>query len=103
MTTSSVTKCVPTKLLHAQGYFQGERSVWIPRKPRHQKPTLSSHSKPRQSGAKRAQRSKRIHQQWVPVTLLKGQGFYHGNNQLWVLKQGKAAITETSYVVAPQP
>ena len=103
MITSSVTMWVPTELLHAQGYFQGEKSVWIPRKPQHQKPTLYSYSKPRQSRAKRAQRRKRTYQQWVPVTLLQGQGFYHGNNQLWVPKQGKVAITETSYAVASQP
>ena len=54
MTTSSVTRWIPKRLLQAQG-------------------------KPRRHQAKRAHHQKKMHQRWVPVPILKGQGFYQGN------------------------
>ena len=61
-TTSLMTRWIPKGLLQAQGYFQGEKDVWLPRQPRHQKPTSPSQSKPQQRKAKRAQCQRRTHQ-----------------------------------------
>ena len=52
MTKSLVTRWVPTKLLHAQGYLGEEASVQIPHEPLHQKSKLPSYPNPCQSRAK---------------------------------------------------
>lgn len=62
MTTTSVTRWIPKKLLDAQGYFNGERNVWLPRQPQHRKPALPSQSQPRQFRPKKMQHRKRTHQ-----------------------------------------
>ena len=85
-TTSIVTRWIPKSLLQAQQYSGGEGTVWLPRQPHHQKPSFPSPSKPRQRKARRTQRKRRTHQQWVSVPLLEGQGFYQGNDQIWVPK-----------------
>ena len=54
ITTSSVTRWIPKKLLDAQGYFKGKRNVWLPREPQHQRPTSSLQSKPHQSQISRS-------------------------------------------------
>ena len=64
---SSVTRWIPKKLLQAQGYFKGERDVWLPRQPQHQKPTFPSRSKPCQPRANKVQHRVKTHRQWVPV------------------------------------
>ena len=85
------TRWIPKELLQAQGYFEGEKDVWLPRRPHHQKPTSPSKSKPRRRNIKRTQRKRRTHQRWVPTPLLKGQGFYQGNDRIWVPKQAETA------------
>ena len=44
-----------------------------------------------------------MHQQWVPVPILEGQGFYQGNDQIWVPKQKKATATNRSHQDKMQP
>ena len=96
-TTSIVTRWIPKRLLQVQGYFKGKTDVWLPRQPHHQKPTSPSQSKPRQCKAKRTQCQVKTHQRWVPVPILEGQGFYQGNDQIWVPKQTKVAATNGAH------
>ena len=102
-TTSMVTRWIPKDSLQAQGYFQGEKDVWLPRQPRHQKPTSPSQSKPRQRKNKKAQHQRRTHQQWVPVLLLESQGFHRGNDQIWVPKRTKTVATNKGHQDKKQP
>ena len=97
------TRWIPKELLQAQGYFEGEKEVWLPRQPHHQKPTSPSKSKPRQRNTKRTQRKRRTHQRWVPIPLLKGQGFYQGNDQIWVPKRTKTVATNKCHQDKKQP
>ena len=34
---------------------------------------------------------------WVPITLLKGEGFYHGNTHIWVTKKEIILKNSTTY------
>ena len=88
-----MTRWIPKSLLQAQRYSGGEGKVWLPRQPQHQKPAFPSPSEPRQRRAIRAQHRRRTHRRWVPVPLLDGQGFYQGNDQIWVPKLKKTAAT----------
>ena len=80
MKTSSVTRWIPKRLLQVQGYFKCKTDVWLPHQLHHQEPTSHLQSKPRQRKAKKTQHQRRTHQRWVPIPILKGQGFYQGND-----------------------
>ena len=97
------TRWIPKELLQVQGYFEREKNVWLPRKPRLQKPASPSQPKPRQRRTIRAQNRRRTHQRWVPVPLLDGQGFYQGNDQIWVPKRTKTVATNRVHLDEKQP
>ena len=103
MITSMSTRWIPKELLQAQGYFEGEKDVWLPRQPHHQKPTSPSKSKPRRRNIKRTQRKRRTHQRWVPVPLLEGQGFYQGKDRIWVPKRTKTAVANKDHQDKTRP
>ena len=69
---------IPKDLLRAQGYYDGQTKIWVPRthKPKPQQPKQAS-----------------TEYRWIPKSTLKAQGYYEGQEYLWLLK-GKPILRQ---------
>ena len=67
---------IPKDLLWAQGYYNGQTKIWVPRthKPKPQQPKRAS-----------------TEYRWIPKSTLKAQGYYEGQEYLW-LPKGKPIL-----------
>ena len=69
---------IPKDLLRAQGYYEGQTKIWVPRThtPKPQQPQRAS-----------------MEYRWIPKSTLKAQGYYEGQEYLW-LPKGKPILRQ---------
>ena len=72
---------IPKELLQAQGYYDGQTTIWVPRthKPKPQQPQRASKE-----------------YRWIPKSTLKAQGYYEGQEYLW-LPKGKPILRQAQW------